>query len=159
MPKRILIPAWQHVKSPVTVRSVLLFIALVFFGYTVVSDQQQRQASFERYKAIAQYTEESKAALESARLQSQNFEQSLKNTTAMLQYMEQITKSMQEVAEILKSNREEAAKEHSAILQGTRKRGKRITKLQSDCWQLKPRTQLIGNNAVIVQEFVKVPCK
>jgi hypothetical protein len=163
VPQRLIKPQWwwQNIKSPVTFKGMMLFLAIVFLAYTVISDQQQRQASFERYKAIAQYTEESKVAIESAKLQSQNFEQSLKNTTALLQYMDQITRSMHEVAEILKINREEAAKEHKIILRqgspGTRRKSK--TFMQSDCWQLKPRTQQIGNNTVTVQEFVRMPCQ
>src|SRR5690348_7466423 len=115
MPKRLIKPAWQHIKSPVTVRGVLLFIAVIFLVYTVITDFEQRQASYERYRAIVQYTEESRAALEATKDQNENFEQSLKNTTALLQYMEQMTKSMQAVADILRANRIEAQREHELI--------------------------------------------
>lgn len=146
-------------------RAIALFFALVFLAYTVISDYQQRRASFERYKAIAQYTEESRAAIENANRQQQTFEQSLKNTTALLQYMDQMTESMRQITDILRVQ----AEDHKALIEAERRRltpppavktkRQRRDKVRTDCWQLVPQVKQFGRNAnVTEQKFERVPC-
>jgi glutamate/tyrosine decarboxylase-like PLP-dependent enzyme len=142
-------------------RAVALFLALLFLIYTFASDYQQKQASRERYQAIAQYTEESRAALEAAKHQNAVFETSLKNTSALLVFMDEMTKSMREVSEILRSQQ----REHQVMLNGKpqakkpyRVKKKRKPRLPT-CYDFVPRKKRIGSNEVTVHEAVPTPCE
>ncbi len=163
MPQRILKPAWEGIKSPITVKSLLLFLAVAFIAYTVVRDSQQRQASFERYKTIAQYTEESRVALEAAKQQNMAFEQSLRNTEETLRFMTDMTRSMQDIAETLKLNRASNAAEHRDIYnvrpqqrvsEQTRKRPRGL----QPCYELRPIEKKYGNSSVVVNTLIETKC-
>jgi hypothetical protein len=164
MPQRIIRPVVEHVKSPITLRMIALFFALMFFVYIVINDYQQRQASAERYKAIVQYTEESRAALISAKQQTEHFEASLKNTTALLVFMDEMAKSIHEVSEILRSQQ----KEHEVLINGTRAKPLSTTKAAparkkkaqslKKCFRFVPKTKRIGETEVIIHEGVAIPC-
>jgi hypothetical protein len=164
MPQRIIRPVVEHVKSPITLRMIAVFFALMFFVYIVITDYQQRQASAERYKAIVQYTEESRSALVSAKQQSEQFEASLKNTTALLVFMDEMAKSIHEVSEILRSQQ----KEHAVMINGARNksparttrtptRKKKVSSLKK-CFRFEPKTKRIGDTEVIIHEGVSIPC-
>ena len=120
MPKRILVPAWKGMTSPVTLKSVLLFLALVFIGYTLISDYNQRQASFERYKAIAQYTEDSRVAIEAANQTNEIAAKSTEITAGLLYQMGVLNESMRDIAEILRINRAAQKTEHEMMMRSAR---------------------------------------
>ncbi len=164
MPQRLLRPAVEHIKSPITLRAMALFFAVLFLAYTVISDYQQRQASAERYKAIVQYTEESRSALISAKQQSEQFEASIKNTTALLVFMDEMAKSIHEVSEILRDQQ----KEHEVMLVGitvpkASKPKKPVAKKKrsstlKQCFRFEPRKKRIGDTEITIHEGVAIPC-
>lgn len=133
----------------------MLFLAIGFIAYTVIQDQQQRQASFERFKAIAQYTEESRAALEGAKRQAQVADEANQNALAVLVYMDELNRSMKTIAELLQINRERQRAEHAAIM--TRAKSQSARSPQT-CYELRPVTKKFGTAEVTVNEYVKIPC-
>lgn len=170
MPKRLIEPAWRTIKAPITLKSLLLFLVTGFIGYTVVTDYQQRQASFERYKAIARYTEESRAALDSAQSLTNAYEQSAQNTVAMLAYMKALNRSMGDVAEILRRDREIQAAEHEKILRSSGAAASAASSRRSRprrprpspeprCYRLQTRQQKHGDTTLFVKEYVEVKCQ
>jgi hypothetical protein len=165
MPQRILKPAWEGIKSPITLKSLLLFLAVGFILYTVIRDNQQRQAATERYRTIAQYTEESRAALESAKQQTTAFEQSLRNTEETLKFMTDLRSSMHDVAELLKINRQAQAAEHRALYNGNYKVGtSRVITRRSrrrplqPCYELRPIEKKYGGASVVVNTLIETKC-
>lgn len=149
MPQRILKPAWENFKSPITLKSLLLFLVAGFIAYTVITDYQQRQASFDRYKAIAQYTEESRSALEAAKQQNEALDVSLKATS----------ESLKEITDLLVINRAAQFTEHEMIMnQRVARRRTRRSKL-TECYELRPIEKTFGATTVVIQMYVKVQCK
>lgn len=166
MPKRLIEPAWRTIKAPITLKSLLLFLVTGFIVYTVLTDYQQRQASFERYKAIARYTEESRAALDSAQSLTAAYEQSAQNTVAMLEYMKALNRSMSDVADILRRDRQEQSSEHDKILRSSgaaassRTRSQRPSRSpQARCYELQLRQRKYGDTTLVVREYVEVKCR
>lgn len=160
---KIIQPVIDHVRSPITMRAIALFLALMFLTYTVISDYQQRQASFERYKAIVQYTEESRAALVAAKQQNDNFEASLKNSTATLVFMQEMAKSMQDVTGILQKHHHD----HALLLNGRSANGRSAEKPKAEkkkkprvrkCFEFIPKKKRIGANEITIYEGTDIPC-
>lgn len=142
-------------------RALAMFLAVIFLIYTFAHDYQQRQASLERYQAIAQYTEESRAALQAAKQQSEQFEASLKNTTALLVFMEEMAKGMKEVSEILRNQQ----REHQVIMNGTAPKKRPVTEKKKrtptlrKCFEFRERKKRVGNNEITIHEGIDIPCE
>lgn len=163
MPQRILKPAWEGIKSPITLKGLLLFLAVAFIAYTVVKDEQARQASEARFKILAKYTEESQVAIEGAKQNNEITKQNLEQTKETLKLMGEIRSSISDVAEILKLNRVANASEHRALYnviperrvsEVSRTRGR----LKEPCYELRPIEKKYGNSSVIVNTLIETKC-
>jgi gamma-glutamylcysteine synthetase len=163
MPQRLIKPQWwwQKISSPITLKSFLLFLAIIFIGYTVVRDENQRRASFERYKAISQYTEESRVALESVKQQNEIAKQAQENTVKIISFMDELNQGMRDVAEILRINREAQYIEHEQILRRARppQRSKKKVSQQGPCYEWRPVEKKFGDTSVMTRIYTEIPCK
>lgn len=145
MPQRLAKPIIRHVTSPVTMRSIALFVSILFITYVVVNDQLQRASRAEREATIDRNVQETRATLEVAKEQNQQFEQALATTRDMLGYLNEITHGM----------RTSTAK--TVTDERTSKKKRRVT-VSPICYELRPTTQMIGNNAVVTNEYKRVKC-
>ena len=159
MRRRLIQPAIEHIRSPITLRAVALFFAIVFLAYTVTHDYQQRQLSDARYQETLLNTEAAKIYNESAKEQAHINEQNLRNTQAILAFMTAMT-------DILKANQKEheiLLNDHSARASPPPKKKsppakKKRTSLRQ-CFQFVPKKKRIGDTEITIHEGVDIPCE
>lgn len=163
MPQRIIKPVYQHVKSPITLRAVFLFLGMFVLGYMLISDYHYRQVIAQRDQETVQFNEEAARYLEGAKQQAANFEVTTKNSAATLVFMEEMSKSIKEVTEILKSQQQE----HQIMMRpgkvvSTDYSAKPVKKKRvpmRKCFEFVPRKKRIGSNEVTIYEGVATPCE
>lgn len=161
MPQRILKPAWEGIKSPITLKSLLLFLAVGFIAYTVIRDERYIRASIEADRVAARHTEETRFALEDAKQYNEATDQNLRYTQEQLKVFVDVRNSMHNIAELLKINREAQAAEHRAIYNDNRK--PRTTRRGGSrslqpCYELRPVEKKYGNSSVVVNTLIETKC-
>jgi len=159
MPQRIIKPAYEYVKSPITLRAIALFIGIFALAYMLISDFHQRQIIAQRDQETMQFNEEARIALQAAKQQAANFEVTTKNSAATLIFMQEMSKSMNEVTQILRSQQ----KEHEVMMKPGKvsipaKSVKKKTRLRK-CFEFVPKKKRIGSNEVTIYEGVVTPCE
>lgn len=160
MPKRIIEPFVEHVRSPITARALLLISLLGFIVYSVIHDFQQAKLSDRRHAEITSNQEEARVTRVELKEQGIVTTQALDRLDATVSRMDEMTKGIKDVAEILKSERTLRQQEHAQIqnaLKSQARANRQTGRLRSGCYELRRRIERTGVAEVVIFDFVKKP--
>ena len=163
MPKRVLVPAWNYAKSPITVKALIGFILFGLLGYIIVHDYMESQESLKRFNAITASTTETKAILDRThQLQTIN-ERQLESTDKILQQITETKDGVKAMSEILKENNRVLRQPGNSILnpappQRKRPPAKRKIRSGKNCYTVETREKKIGNTSVYNDVLIPTPC-
>lgn len=161
----------EHVKSPVTIRSVLLFLAIVFVFYVIWRDLSYRRDQTARYKRVDEQIERWQGVQNNTDQYSSVARQSAEATKEALQEMNssftQMTKALQQAELDRQSEHKEIARQLALsariIDNANRSRSQTTTRSRtrrsgSTCWATITTTEKFGAADIVKRELRRVPC-
>ncbi len=156
--------AVQHATSPLTIRAVLLFLMFGFFAYVILSYAQERQAAADRAARfdmlVAKWTETMAVAQQNA----VEIDYLKRSTSVELDLLNQMSKNMADMSQILSAERDIRSKEHGAILNAAKRpvvvpqprASARPT--PAPCWRVVTSTEKFGDQTVVKRDLIRTKC-
>lgn len=161
MPHRRL---WSHLRSPLTLRAVLLFAAVTMLLWLILDNVEQRRQRTERWQQLEAIMRTWPAVGESTRTHQQASDQITRNTEVLLE----MSKGLGDIANILREDRSTRTAEHKELLSrvaapaGTprkRKSSPQNRPALRRCYREAERRTYYGETAVVEKYLTPTPCR
>ncbi len=161
-------------RSPVTIRSVLLFFAILFVIYIVWRDIANHREQTLRYKRVDEQINRWDTIQSDTNAHIATARQNIEETNNQMSVLKEMSASLDAITKTMqteKANREAEHKEIARQLRESariidnanrrtapRERKGSIRKFGLDCWQTVTRTEKFGSADVVKRELRRVPC-
>lgn len=164
----------EHVKSPVTIRSVLLFFAIVFVVYIVWRDIADHRAQTIRYQRIDEQIARWQAVQDDTNRHSAVATQTAEATNEQMRVLQDMNSNFAQMTRALQQAELDRQSEHKEIArqlalsariidQANRARSPAVARSRTrrsgnTCWATITTTEKHGAADVIKRELKRVPC-
>lgn len=146
---------WTHLRSPITLRSVVFVLALFFCGYAVFSEISARRRQEERAQQIERLADDSRQSLENTRAILINVDARSREGQLLTEYMQQMNASLRSISEALKAEPPKASKEKARAKARPPKRRKNL----QTCLRETERVMPFGEQKLVERVLTPVPCR
>jgi septal ring factor EnvC (AmiA/AmiB activator) len=162
----------EHVKSPVSIRAIFLFIAIVVVLYLVWRDIADQRERTERYQRFAEQLERWQAIQNDTSARTASTEQMVADTNAQMRVLQEMNHSFSQMTKALQQAELDRQAEHKEIARqlaasariiananrATTVRRSRTRRSGSTCWATVTVTEKFGDADIIKRELRRVPC-
>lgn len=150
MRKRIIEPVIRHARSPITARALLVFLMLGLFALVVVFHYIEEQSAERRHRETLQNYQKAEISREEIKQQNVVIDRSLAQLELQGQSDRETKEALQEVAKVLKLDRQERERKQSAVIRAVRRR-------PIPCYELKRRVTKMGAAEVVTIDLIPKP--
>jgi hypothetical protein len=149
---------WTHIRSPLTLRSVVFVLALFFFGYAVFSELSARRRQEDRRNQIDRLSSDSQQSLENTRAILIGIDERREQSQVLLEYMRQMNADLRTISEVLRAERVEREK-GKAVKRTVRPKPSVRHRALKTCLRETQKIIPFGEQNVVEKVLVPVPCR
>jgi hypothetical protein len=160
MPKETAKRAFEHMTSPLTVRSVLgviMILSVLGFAYAVFNERRIQRIVAERNEQIAEVRATTQVTHEKTELILASVDEGKQKTKAELDYMKGVSAALHELSEQVKTYRTLLPAPAPAK---PRPKTRRLNRPRKTCIKEIENRKSYGNSSVLIERtLVPVPCQ